>query len=403
MKLWLVRHINWLENTAWMRAGKNSLSRLEPLIVLAAFTQAIDLACFTPNGFFAEIFGMQHWFPGAHVVHIFLAIASSMLWGVLGALVIGMIVARLTHGPRQLLATGTAVMTLMAATVTTTGTGAMTRPVWPHLGVESLLAALVLGGLIAWLFNHWPHRLRHLLPGLSVALGAGALALGLGRHQLMLTLSGATAGNAPGPLASTNLFWLIMIPLVSSLMWWLGMPGRLALVSSFNSGIAATANLNYALVHNSLAHVPHPFTLLSTYAPFGGMGGTGMLLAFVIALWWRQKKMPVSMFLTTLFNFPTPTLLTAPIIWNVRLLIPFILAPLSGQLISMAAIALHIMPPVVYFVPLLTPGPLVAFLGTNGNWAALIVSLVTLFVGVLIYLPFVDWDIRQKELMIDVD
>jgi len=47
------------------------------------------------------------------------------------------------------------------------------------------------------------------------------------------------------------------------------------------------------------------------------------------------------------------------------------------------------MPPVVYSVPSSTPGPLIAFLGTNGNWVALIVSMICLVVSTLIYIPFV--------------
>jgi PTS system cellobiose-specific IIC component len=52
------------------------------------------------------------------------------------------------------------------------------------------------------------------------------------------------------------------------------------------------------------------------------------------------------------------------------------------------AIALHWIPPVVYPVPIGTPGPLIAFIGTNGNVVALGLGLINLALSVAIYLPF---------------
>lgn len=50
---------------------------------------------------------------------------------------------------------------------------------------------------------------------------------------------------------------------------------------------------------------------------------------------------------------------------------------------------MQIIPPVAYAVPWTTPGPLIAFLGTGGNWMALFVSILCLTIATLIYLPFV--------------
>ena len=42
----------------------------------------------------------------------------------------------------------------------------------------------------------------------------------------------------------------------------------------------------------------------------------------------------------------------------------------------------------VYPVPVGTPGPLIAFIGTNGNVVALLLGIVDLALSVVIYLPF---------------
>ncbi|WP_240327145.1 hypothetical protein [Latilactobacillus curvatus] len=57
--------------------------------------------------------------------------------------------------------------------------------------------------------------------------------------------------------------------------------------------------------------------------------------------------------------------------------------------IASAAVALNLMPSVVFTVPLGTPGLLQAFMGTNGNLVALAVTVLNVVVGVMIYKPFV--------------
>jgi PTS system cellobiose-specific IIC component len=78
-----------------------------------------------------------------------------------------------------------------------------------------------------------------------------------------------------------------------------------------------------------------------------------------------------------------------PVFFNVIFFIPFLVAPLVNMAIAAIALQLHLMPPAVYSVPAGTPGPLIAFLGTNGSWQALIFTVITLFISVLIYIPFV--------------
>ena len=50
---------------------------------------------------------------------------------------------------------------------------------------------------------------------------------------------------------------------------------------------------------------------------------------------------------------------------------------------------MEIIPPIAYAVPWTTPGPLIAFFGTGGNWLALFVGILCLAISTLIYLPFV--------------
>ena len=78
-----------------------------------------------------------------------------------------------------------------------------------------------------------------------------------------------------------------------------------------------------------------------------------------------------------------------PIIFNPRLLIPFILAPLANILITLTAIQFELMPMPSVEVSFNTPLLLNSWLATNGSAMAPVIQLISILVGVLIYLPFV--------------
>ena len=66
-------------------------------------------------------------------------------------------------------------------------------------------------------------------------------------------------------------------------------------------------------------------------------------------------------------------------------------SPGGDQRIRLAslAIAIHLIPSTPYPVLQGTPGPLISFLGTNGNWGILIFTLVLLLIDSAAYIPFV--------------
>src|SRR5699024_11776542 len=97
----------------------------------------------------------------------------------------------------------------------------------------------------------------------------------------------------------------------------------------------------------------------------------------------------VSVLLQILFNSVSTFMIIHPVNFNSFYLIPFILTPILNIVIAALAIIAHIMPPVVYPVPMGTPGPLVAFIGTGGNFVALIIGVIVFFIDIIVYIPFV--------------
>ena len=85
-------------------------------------------------------------------------------------------------------------------------------------------------------------------------------------------------------------------------------------------------------------------------------------------------------FIPGLFNINEPVIFGYSIVYNVCMLIPFVLTPAIGLIIGYAATAMHFMNECVVYIPWTTP-PL--------DWRAIIVQLVILVLGILLYIPFV--------------
>ncbi|MQS51782.1 PTS transporter subunit EIIC [Companilactobacillus mishanensis] len=178
------------------------------------------------------------------------------------------------------------------------------------------------------------------------------------------------------------------------IMSFLGWSGPYSAIETSYSDPASLANLSYALTHHTAWGAPNLFNGNTLYHAFATFGGTGATLALLIAILWVSRDndlLTVSRWslIPSIFNINSGLMSGIPILFNIVFLIPFLLAPMVNMLIAALALQLHLMPPSVYAVPAGTPGPLIAFLGTNGSWQALIFSLITLTVSVFIYLPFV--------------
>src|SRR5699024_4374548 len=110
---------------------------------------------------------------------------------------------------------------------------------------------------------------------------------------------------------------------------------------------------------------------------FANMGGSGMTLGLIIAIFIASKRSDYReiakvSFVPGLFNINEPLIFGLPIVLNPILAIPFILTPIVNILIGyLATVVLQIIPPVAIGVPWTTPGPLIPFLGTGGNFLAL--------------------------------
>ena len=187
-------------------------------------------------------------------------------------------------------------------------------------------------------------------------------------------------------------FGFIGIALLTGLFWVLGIHGT-AMTSAITKPLfLASLTKNIELVNQGLAPteiVTKPFNVL-----FGGMGGFGCTIGLIVAILLFSKRedekaiakigLPAG-----IFEINEPVIFGLPIVMNPIYMIPFILAPVVGELIGYIATVIGVMPITYIDVPWVTPPFINAFLATGGKFSAVIVQFVAFVAIVALYTPFV--------------
>lgn len=280
------------------------------------------------------------------------------------------------------------------------------------LGGNSLLLVLILGYVIGLLYRHltpaldstvslYDRAFKAFWPMMIAVVFAMLVALLLNANPLYQALSTTYNGLVTVAQDHRQLWLTLLASLAITGMDWLG------LGVPYNYAVAAgsasfTKNLNYALAHGSAWGVPYKYLGSSLYNSFANFGGDGLVLALIVAILLTSNgsymhRVARWTAVPTLFNFNYAAMIGLPIVFNPLFVLPFMFLPLFNILIASLAIAIHLIPATPYPVLLGTPGPLISFLGTNGNWWILIFTIALLLVDVAVYIPFVRLALEVEE------
>lgn len=138
--------------------------------------------------------------------------------------------------------------------------------------------------------------------------------------------------------------------------------------------------------------IPHIInsTFIPTFGMFGGTGSTFSLLlaTFIFGKSKVTKDVAKLSIAPGLFNINEPVIFGYPIVFNVAMMIPFVLLPAIGIIVGYIATAIGFMNHCVVLVPWTTPPILNAYLATGGDIRAVVVQLAIIIGGVFLYLPF---------------
>jgi len=212
-----------------------------------------------------------------------------------------------------------------------------------------------------------------------------------GLNELIYTLI-----QAPLKDMGTNIVAVLILGVVANFLWVLGIhgPNTVAAIRETIFSEANLENLSFAATNGTTWGAPYPITWGSINDAFANYGGSGMTLGLLLAIFIASRRtdyrdIAKMAFIPGLFNINEPVIFGLPIVLNPIMVVPFITVPFVNCLIGYFFVTMEIIPPIAYAVPWTTPGPLIAFFGTGGNWLALVVGFLCLAVSTLIYLPFV--------------
>jgi PTS system cellobiose-specific IIC component len=224
-----------------------------------------------------------------------------------------------------------------------------------------------------------------LLPGIIILVPLWAVVhlLGIDLFALISDYLAKPVMAMSKPGMSVFLVMLAII-LIDSVVWLLGIHA-VAILAPIQSIwlMNITANAAGAGLLNTRE-------ALQFYIWVGGSGAT-LVLPFLLL---RAKAVGLRAIakvgaLPALFNINEPLIFGVPVMMNPSLAIPFILAPVVALITTVVATSSGLVPVPSLVVPWTLPGPIGAFLSTQGSWAAVALSLVNIALAALIYWPFV--------------
>ena len=267
---------------------------------------------------------------------------------------------------------------------------------------------LVLFGLvIVFVIKHMRSRFAYVNSFLGILLLYGAYNFNpaaqrityLNLDFLLQTVFESLLGNGPGQLLSV-LLWSVLTTI--TLVFGFTPPYML---QTPDIGVTVASENITAALDNTVSTIPHLFTIYTLQDSFALFGGIGMLLALLISVLGRSRKLNNKRYyhiallsaIPLLFDQQLPFFLGLPILFQPILLIPMIVSTVLTELLGALALSLHLLNPAVYATPVGTPSILFGFLASNGDWRYLVFTLALLVMSIFIYRPFVTLAFRKEE------
>lgn len=188
---------------------------------------------------------------------------------------------------------------------------------------------------------------------------------------------------------------------LSNLLWAFGLHGPFIL-GSIGEPVLLTAiqeNMEALKIGKEMPNiVTKPFL-----DSFAWMGGGGMVICLVIALFIASKREDYRAItkvglIPSLFNVSEPIMFGLPVVFNPLLGIPLVLVPVVTTTIAYFATSIGLVAKTSVLIPWVTPPIISGFLATNGDWRASLLQVILMIIGVCIYLPFVSMTNKVKEI-----
>lgn len=407
--------VAWLRERSFFQAAQKTLVMLMPIAVLGSYFQLLFDLVFSPNGLIYNIFGLDKiltdhlWYAGSFVTRGMVQITFGV-FGVYAAYFMARYTAQIYHRDSTMSGLAAVLVILFCSYASSSGRDNRMPFTTGLLQVDGVFIALIVGYCVGQVFHLLGRQclsvksentagIRHrawisMLP-MAVSLMLG-IVFGVIIYELQLkTLNSASFNELISRVQTTNnLAEVMLLSVVITLLSWLGIGYPLRSISGTINNAYTAENLTYALHHGNSWNVPYKFLGSSLINSYGAMGGASIVLAIIVVILLRRKNREIETLalfslLPAAFSSTLGFAIGMPLILNPLFILPELLLPLINMLLAAGAISLHILPVCVYPILKGTPGILIPFFGTNGDWVALIFPIILFILDVCLLLPVI--------------
>lgn len=195
----------------------------------------------------------------------------------------------------------------------------------------------------------------------------------------------------PLTLISTGIVGTVIAVLFNSLFWIVGIHG--GIVGSIMNPIWLTASDQNRIAFEQGLELPHivTSTFMDSFVWMGGGGATiGLAICLVLFAKSKQNKMLGKLAIAPgIFNINEPLLFGLPVVMNIKMVVPFILAPVVTTIISYYSIYFGLVAKTTgVIIPWATPPIISGYLITGGRISGAVLQVITILLTILIYYPF---------------
>ena len=411
-----------LGNQIHMRTLRDAFATFMPFMMLAGFVTLINYVILEPTGFMGKIINpatlMKIQEVGMSIANGTLSITTLL---VVAAVSYHMCVSRnyTNHIAAVLVSISTFIVLTPMKTMFTPENAKKAIEVTgvipgSHTGASGMFVGIFVGLLATELFiklstneklqiklsgNIPPAVLKsfNVLIPIMITVTVFAI-LSFGVNQLFnMDVNGLITKAITGPLShvTTGLPGFVLITSIANLFFGFGIHQAVISGSLLDPFLLQNMQENMAAYANN-EQIPHIINMAfkDTFAVMGGSGNTIALLIAIFVFSRRKDYKDFAKLSVTpaLFNISEPIIFGLPIVFNLSLIIPFVLAPIFSLVTAYFATAAGLINHVVVQIPWTTPPVISGFLATGGDWRAAVLQIIIIAVSVFIYLPFLRID-----------
>lgn len=279
-----------------------------------------------------------------------------------------------------------------------------------YLGSRGLFVAIIIGLLTGLIYQYFVNKniviklpdtvppavsksFTALIPGFVIITGAFLIELVLSQsgienvHDVLLQVLGGPLGVLGGTLGGT-----IVAVLLNSVFWFSGIHGGSITNAVMDPIWIMNTDVN-RLAFQAGNEVPNIITrpFMDIFVYIGGGGATLALVALVFFLGKSAEAKAIGKvaFVPGLFNINEPAMFGIPIVLNMTLIIPFVLAPVMNAVVSYFAMSSGLVAKTVGIaVPWTMPPIISGYLATGGRISGALLQIALIVLDLAIYYLF---------------